>query len=136
MLYGLGQHQEGIFNVRGVPIRLHQANTNISIPFLLSSQGYGILWNNPSLTDFNPADQSVAIDAETAKGKFRTGAKGVYGFLLTSDNRKQLAVEVDGQPVIDLHNMWTPTSASGVRSNSRRTRSMRFPRMAAREAFS
>ena len=42
----LGQHQEGIFNVRGVPIRLHQANTNISIPFLLSSKGYGILWNN------------------------------------------------------------------------------------------
>jgi alpha-D-xyloside xylohydrolase len=49
-LYGLGQHQEGIFNVRGVPIRLHQANTNISIPFLLSSKGYGILWNNASLT--------------------------------------------------------------------------------------
>ena len=59
-LYGLGQHQEGIFNVRGVPIRLHQANTNISIPFLLSSKGYGILWNNPSLTDFNPADQAWA----------------------------------------------------------------------------
>ena len=43
-IYGLGQHQEGIFNVRGVPIRLSQANTNISIPFLLSSKGYGILW--------------------------------------------------------------------------------------------
>jgi alpha-glucosidase (family GH31 glycosyl hydrolase) len=54
--YGLGQHQEHIFNIRGVPIRLHQANTNISIPFLLSSEGYGRLWNNPSLTDFNPAD--------------------------------------------------------------------------------
>ena len=73
--YGLGQHQEGIFNVRGVPIRLHQANTNISIPFLLSSKGYGILWNNPSLTDFNPADQTVAIDPTTGKGKFTTGQK-------------------------------------------------------------
>ena len=113
-LYGLGQHQEGIFNLRGVPIRLHQANTNISIPFLLSSAGYGILWNNPSLTDFNPADQLIAIDSNTSKGKFRTGGKGLYGFLLSSDNRKQLAVEVNGQPVIDLHNMWTPTSASGV----------------------
>ena len=112
-LYGLGQHQEGIFNVRGVPIRLHQANTNISIPFLLSSRGYGILWNNPSLTDFNPADQSIAIDATSGKGSFTTGAKGAYGFLLTSDNRNQLQVEVNGEPVIDLHNMWTPTSASG-----------------------
>ena len=112
-LYGLGQHQEGIFNVRGLPIRLHQANTNISIPFVLSSKGYGILWNNPSLTDFNPADQSIAIDPTSGKGKFTTGAKGVYGFLLSSDNRNQLVVEVNGQHVIDLHNMWLPTSASG-----------------------
>ena len=112
-LYGLGQHQEGIFDVRGVPIRLHQANTNISIPFLLSNKGYGILWNNPSLTDFNPADQSIAIDPTTGKGSFTTAAKGSYGFLLTSDNRNRLQVEVNGQPVIDLQNMWTPTSASG-----------------------
>ena len=112
-LYGLGQHQEGIFNVRGVPIRLHQANTNISIPFLLSSKGYGILWNNPSLTDFNPADQAITIDPTTGKGKFTSGAKGIYGFVLSSDNRKQLVLEVSGQRVIDLDNEWTPSSASG-----------------------
>jgi alpha-D-xyloside xylohydrolase len=113
-LYGLGQHQEGIFDVRGVPIRLHQANTNISIPFLLSSKGYGLLWNNPSLTDFNPADQAIAIDPKTTSGKFTTAAKGVYGFLLSSDNRDRLSLKVNGQPVIDLENIWTPSSASGV----------------------
>lgn len=112
-LYGLGQHQEGIFNLREVPIRLHQANTNISIPFLLSSKGYGILWNNPSLSDFNPADQAIAFDPSTGKGKFTTGAKGVYGFVLSSDNRTQLVLEVNGQRVIDLQNEWTPSSASG-----------------------
>jgi alpha-D-xyloside xylohydrolase len=115
-LYGLGQHQEGNFNLRGIPVRLHQANTNISIPVLLSSEGYGILWNNPSLTDFNPADQSIAIDPNTGKGKFTTGAKGSYGFLLSSDNRKQLTLEVNGEHVIDLQNVWTPTSASGLAS--------------------
>jgi alpha-D-xyloside xylohydrolase len=113
-IYGLGQHQEGIFNIRGVPIRLSQANTNISIPFLLSSKGYGILWNNASLTDFNPADQAIAIDPGTGKGKFTTGAKGVYGFVLTSDNKDRLQLSVNEQPVIDLQNTWTPTSASGV----------------------
>ena len=113
-LYGLGQHQEGLFNLRGVPIRLHQANTNISIPFLLSSKGYGLLWNNPSLTDFNPADQVIAIDASTGAGKFTTGAQGPYGFLLSSDNRNQLTVDVNGRHVIDLQNMWTPTSGSGI----------------------
>ena len=112
-LYGLGQHQEGIFDIRGVPIRLQQSNTNISIPFLLSSRGYGILWNNPSLTDFNPADQTIAVDPTSGRGKFTTRAKGVYGFLLTSDNRNVLELELNGQHVIDLQNMWTPTSASG-----------------------
>jgi alpha-D-xyloside xylohydrolase len=112
--YGLGQHQEGIFNVRGVPIRLSQANTNISVPFLLSSKGYGLLWNNPSLTDFNPADQSIAVDPATGKAKFTTGAKGMYGFLISSDNRDQMIVDVGDQHVIDLRNMWTPTSASGA----------------------
>ena len=113
-LYGLGQHQEGLFDLRGVPVRLSQANTNISVPFLLSSEGYGILWNNASLTDFNPADQLIAVDPSTGKGKFTTGAKGVYGFVLTSDNRDRLVLRVNGQPVIDLQNTWTPTTASGV----------------------
>jgi alpha-D-xyloside xylohydrolase len=113
-LYGLGQHQEGIFDVRGVPIRLHQANTNISIPFLLSSKGYGILWNNPSLTDFNPADQSIAIDPSTGKGQITTGANGTYGFVVTSDNKNQLRLQVGDRSVIDIDNIWTPTSASGA----------------------
>ena len=113
-LYGLGQHQEGIFNLRGIPIRLHQANTNISTPFLLSSKGYGILWNNPSLTDFNPADQAIAIDPNTGKGYFTTGVQGTYGFVLTSDNKNQLTLQVGGRQVIDINNIWTPTSASGA----------------------
>ena len=113
-LYGLGQHQEGIFDLRGVPMRLHQANTNISVPFVVSSKGYGILWNNPSLTDFNPADQAIETDAKTGQGKFTTGQKGSYGFVLSSDNKDQLVLEVNGKRVIDLVNMWMPSSASGV----------------------
>src|SRR5438876_3480609 len=113
-LYGLGQHQEGIFNVRGVPIRLHQANTNISIPMLLSSRGYGLLWNNPSLTDFNPADQVVSVDPKSGRGKFTTAAKVTYGFRLASDNRDQLIVRVDDNSAIDITNMWTQSVASGV----------------------
>lgn len=47
-LYGLGQHQSGIFNYRGSTVELGQNNTDISIPLLLSSKGYGILWNTAS----------------------------------------------------------------------------------------
>jgi alpha-D-xyloside xylohydrolase len=51
--YGLGQHQAGVFNYRGEDVELSQDNTNISIPLLLSSNGYGIFWNNGSRSRMN-----------------------------------------------------------------------------------
>lgn len=42
-LYGLGQHEEGVLNLRGHMVYLHQANRKIAIPLLVSSLGYGIL---------------------------------------------------------------------------------------------
>ena len=51
--YGLGQHQAGVLNYRGESVDIGQDNTNISTPMLLSSNGYGIFWNNGSRTRFN-----------------------------------------------------------------------------------
>jgi len=51
--YGLGQHQSGVWNYRGEAVDISQDNTNISIPFVLSSSGYGIFWNNASRSRFN-----------------------------------------------------------------------------------
>jgi alpha-D-xyloside xylohydrolase len=51
--YGLGQHQAGVWNYRGESVDLSQDNTNISIPLLLSSNGYGIFWNNGSRSRFD-----------------------------------------------------------------------------------
>jgi len=47
--YGLGQHQHGLLNQKGCVIDLLQTNTEVSIPFLLSSRGYGLLWHNPAV---------------------------------------------------------------------------------------
>jgi alpha-D-xyloside xylohydrolase len=49
-LYGLGQHQSGLFNYRGATVELGQNNTDVAIPLLLSSKGYGLMWNTASLT--------------------------------------------------------------------------------------
>ena len=49
-LYGLGQHQNGMFNYRGATVELGQNNTDVAIPLLLSSKGYGVMWNTASLT--------------------------------------------------------------------------------------
>jgi alpha-D-xyloside xylohydrolase len=51
--YGLGQHQAGVWNYRGESVDISQDNTNISIPFLVSSRGWGMLWNNASTSRFN-----------------------------------------------------------------------------------
>jgi alpha-D-xyloside xylohydrolase len=52
-LYGLGQHQAGVWNYRGESVDISEDNSNISVPMLVSSKGYGIFWNNASRSRFN-----------------------------------------------------------------------------------
>ena len=49
-IYGLGQHQSGLFNYRGSTVELGQNNTDVAIPLLVSSKGYAILWNTASFS--------------------------------------------------------------------------------------
>ena len=66
-LYGLGQHQTGLLNQRGTDLLLMQDNTNISIPFVLSSRGYGLLWSTASLGRYeNHFQPKLALRAEVA----------------------------------------------------------------------
>jgi alpha-D-xyloside xylohydrolase len=110
-LYGLGQHQEGIFDIRSIPLHLLQANTNIVIPVLLSTKGYGLFWNNPSLTDYDVADEPVVLDPKTGEGSFKTSVSGEYGFLLMGNRRNRLQLSVGDKKIIDLKNMWIADSA-------------------------
>ncbi len=52
-LYGLGQHQAGVWNYRGESVDISQDNSNIAVPLMVSSKGYGIFWNNTSRSRFN-----------------------------------------------------------------------------------
>jgi alpha-D-xyloside xylohydrolase len=51
-LYGLGQQQLGLMNLKGYDLDLWQFNATVAIPFLVSSRGYGILWDNTSFSRF------------------------------------------------------------------------------------
>ena len=51
--YGLGQHQAGVWNYRGESVDISQDNTNIAVPMFLSTNGYGIFWNNTSAGRWN-----------------------------------------------------------------------------------
>jgi alpha-D-xyloside xylohydrolase len=48
--YGLGQHQNSVMNYKGQQVELLQSNTDVAVPFLVSSKNYGILWDNYSIT--------------------------------------------------------------------------------------
>jgi len=48
-IYGLGQHQSDEFNYKGKNEELFQYNTKVSVPFVVSTNNYGILWDSYSL---------------------------------------------------------------------------------------
>ena len=69
-LYGLGQHQADEWNYKGKNEELFQYNTKVSIPFIVSSNNYGILLDNYSLSRFgNPKDYSQLHKAFTLRDK-------------------------------------------------------------------
>lgn len=140
-LYGTGQFQDGYLNVRGLTRRLTQVNTQISIPFVLSSKGYGLLWNNYGLTDFNPAGDSVALAEQNDEGSVTTvNATGTSGnrremrwsrtfsgtidipeageYALMLDVGQKMArrhyLAVDGEVVADVSNTWLPPTTSVI----------------------
>ena len=140
-LFGLGQFQDGYSNIRGLSRRLTQVNTQIAIPMLISSKGYGILWNNYGLTEFNPADQSVRlvkregngqreeVNVTTTEGGRREMRErhifegvvdipetGDYSLLLDVGQKmaRRHHLMIDGKMVINMQNLWLPPTASTI----------------------
>jgi len=143
-LFGLGQFQDGHYNLRNVTRRLTQVNSQISIPFIYSSKGYGLLWHQYGLSDFNPADNFVTLEKKeslnadkiqaaevtttsgTQKvlqnqslylGKFTVPKEGTYSIFLDlgdMDNRQFLVI--DGKPCIDITNFWLPPTISTIQN--------------------
>ena len=61
-LYGLGQHQSDQWNYKGQNEELYQYNTKISIPFVISSAGYGILWDSYSQGRFGNTEPYLQLN--------------------------------------------------------------------------
>ena len=138
-LYGTGQFQDGYLDIRGLTRRLTQVNTQIALPMVLSSRGWGLLWHNYGLTDFNPADHSLALTEakqdggsvtvnatgtagnrremrffRTFTGEIELPEDGEYALLLDvgRDMARRQYLAVDGEPLIDISNTWLPPTAA------------------------
>jgi alpha-D-xyloside xylohydrolase len=137
-IFGLGQFQDGHYNLKGITRRLTQVNTQIAIPFIYSNKGYGLLWHQYGLTDFNPADnlitlvkqekpagneplvevtttsgtQKVSQNQSLYTGKFTVPQDGEYSiFMDLGDMSNRHFVVIDGKPCLDQSNMWLPPTA-------------------------
>ncbi len=143
-LFGSGEFQDGYLDIRDLPRRLTQVNSQISIPFFLSSKGYGILWHNYGLTDLNQADNRIALtrfatgkettaDVTTSEGtRKETQAEGEFvgNLSIPRDGRyaimldvgqamaKRYYVEIDGKKAVDFYNFWLPPTTSWLMSLS------------------
>ncbi len=60
--YGLGQHQADEWNYKGRNEELYQYNTKISIPFVVSSKKYGILWESTSFCRWGDSRDYMQLD--------------------------------------------------------------------------
>lgn len=48
-IYGMGQYQQPYLDLKGLDLELAHRNSQASVPFAISSLGYGFLWNNPGI---------------------------------------------------------------------------------------
>ena len=48
-IFGMGQYQQPLLNLKGCELELAHRNSQASVPFMISSLGYGFLWNNPAV---------------------------------------------------------------------------------------
>src|SRR6185437_4962336 len=66
-LYGMGQRTHGRLNLKGLALDLVQRNGEVSIPFVLSSRGYGLLWNSPAVGRVEFAENATRWQAGQAR---------------------------------------------------------------------
>lgn len=66
-IYGMGQYQQPYLDVKNCRLELAHRNSQASIPFALSSRGYGFLWNNPAIGSVTFGKNITEWTAESTK---------------------------------------------------------------------
>lgn len=66
-IFGMGQYQEDALNKKGALLELAHRNSQASVPFMISSRGYGFLWNNPAIGTACFATNKTEWTAESTK---------------------------------------------------------------------
>lgn len=103
--YGLGQHQADEFNYKGKNEVLFQYNTKVSVPFVVSSKNYGVLWDNYSLTKFGDTRDYADLDQFKLYDKYGTEGGLTATYMINADPKKVFVERSEKQ--IDYENLET-----------------------------
>ena len=81
-LYGLAEGQDGVRNWWGMPVDLISQNITGAFPVMVSSRGYALIWDNESLTEFNPVNENeeISLNPSSRSGVFTAQSTGDYVF--------------------------------------------------------
>ena len=63
-IYGLGQQQRGKLSLRNTKLNMVQGNTDDYVPFLVSTKGYGLFWDNYSPTVFEDKPENTSFKSD------------------------------------------------------------------------
>ena len=63
-IYGLGQQQRGKLSLRNTRLNMVQGNTDDYVPFLVSTKGYGLFWDNYSPTQFEDTPENTSFRSD------------------------------------------------------------------------
>lgn len=66
-LFGMGQYQQEVLNLKNCTLELAQRNSQASVPFVVSDRGYGFLWNNPAIGRATFAKNETRWEAENSR---------------------------------------------------------------------
>ena len=91
--FGMGQYANDCLDLKGCVLELAQRNTQVSIPFLLSSRGYGFIWNNPSIGRAELVRNHTLFVAE--------GARQIDYIVIAGDTPRDILrryAEITGKP--------------------------------------
>ncbi len=66
-IFGMGQYQQQQMDLKGCTLELAQRNSQISVPFAVSSLGYGLLWNNPGVGQVTFGNNMTLWDMKSTK---------------------------------------------------------------------
>ena len=94
-IYGLGENQTSILNLKGKDADLFQYNTVAVVPFIVSDRNYGILWYNNSRTKFGDTREFEELSSMKIYDKSGNTGGLTATYKLKSDTTKAVITRVE-----------------------------------------